>query len=46
MVNLQQSRKEYPLEKKKTNAVGKTGEPKNITGPLSYTIHKNYFKMD
>ena len=31
-----------------TNGVGKTGQqhPKNETGPLSYTIHKNTFKMD
>ena len=49
--NLQQSRKECPMEKKtvsSANGAGKTGQhmQKNETGPLSYTTHKNKLKMD
>ena len=51
LTNLQQSRKDYPMEKKtvsSTNGVGKldSDTQKNETGPLSYIIHKNKFKMD
>ena len=49
--NLCHSRKEYPMEKKivySTNGVGKldSNMKKNENGPLSYTMHKNKFKVD
>ena len=49
--NLQQSRKEYPMEKSPSlqqMVLEKLDShmQKNETGPLSYTIHKNKFKMD
>ena len=49
--NLPQSRKEYPVRKRRflqQIVLGKLDNnmQKNETGPLSYTIHKNEFKMD
>ena len=49
--NLRQSRKEYLMEKRQSLQqimLGKldSNMQKNETGPLSYTIHKNKFKMD
>ena len=49
--NLQQSRKEYPLEKGQSlqqMVLGKldSNMQMNETGPLSYILHKNKFKMD
>ena len=48
---LQQNRKEYPMEKRQTLQQMVLRElnsymQKNETGSLSYTIHKNTFKMD
>ena len=49
--NLQQGRKEYPMGKAQCLqqvVFGKAGSnmEKNETGPLTYTRHKNKFKMD
>ena len=49
--NLSQSRKEYPMGKRKSLqqiVLGKLYSymQKNETGPFSYTIHKNKFKMN
>ena len=49
-INLQQSRKEYPMGKKPLQQMVlrklDSDMQKNETGPLSYTVHKNNFKMD
>ena len=50
-INLQQTKKEYPMEKRQSLQQMVLGEldnniQKNETGPLSYTIHENKFKMD
>jgi len=50
-INLQQNRKEYPMGKRPSlqqMVLGKldSNMQKKETGPLSYTIHKNKFKMD
>ena len=48
--NLQQSKKEYPMEKRQSlqqMVLGKlNGDMKNETGSLSYTVRKNKFEMD
>jgi len=48
--NLQQSRKEYLMEKRQSlqQMLGKLDShmQKNEPGPLSYTTHKNRLKMD
>ena len=48
--NLQQRRQEYVMGKKSLQqmVMEKVDSymQKNETGPLSYTIHKNKFKMD
>ena len=48
---LQKRRKEYPMGKKQSPQQMVSGKldshmQKNETGPLSYTVHKNKFKMD
>ena len=48
--NLQQSRKDYPMEKRQSlqqMVLGKLDSDmhKNETGPLSYTIHTKKLKM-
>ena len=50
-INLQQSKKEYPVEKRQSLqpvVLGKLNSnmQKNETGPLSFTIYKNKLKMD
>jgi len=50
-INLQQSNKEYPMEKRQSLEQIMLGKldgnmQKNETGPLSFTRHKNEFKMD
>ena len=48
--NLHQSRKEYPMDKRQSlqqMVLEKLDNmQKNESGPLSYTTHKNKFKMD
>ena len=49
-INLQQSREEYPMEKRwspQQMVLGKLDRDmqKNEPGPLFYTIHKNKFKV-
>ena len=50
-INLQQRRQEYTMEKRQSlqqMVLGKLDRymQKNETGPLSYTIYKNKFKMN
>ena len=49
-INLQQSRKEYPMGKKPLQQMVlrklDSDMQKNETGPLSYTIQKNKFNMN